>query len=219
MRLLDRFVLSALLLGAPAALAAQERSDSAAFIVLRVADTVAIERYGRTAERLQGTLAIRGGREVSQSWLLSLAPDETAPLVEVSVRENADSGTYKSPISQRARVIFKGDSAAVDEMSRNGMQTRLFQTRAGAVPYLNLSFALMEQAVRRALRSGAAAGEVPFFNLGGGQTVTGTVRRMAGDSVHVLIGTVDFQLQMDGAGHILRGGIPSQQLSVERLAQ
>jgi hypothetical protein len=219
MRSLDRFALSTLLLGAPAALAAQERSDSAAFIVLHAADTVAIERYGRTVERLQGTLAIRGGKEVSQSWMLALAPDETAPLVEVSVREDADSSSYKSPISQRARVIFKGDSAAVDEMSRRGMQTRLFQTREGAVPYLNLSFALMEQAVRRALRSGATTSEVPFFNLGGGQTVTATVRRMAGDSVHVLIGTVDFQLQMDGDGHILRGGIPSQALRVERLAQ
>ena len=51
---------------------------------------------------------------------------------------------------QRARVIFKEDSAAVDDVSSDGMQTRVFGTERGAVPYLNLSFALLEQAVRRA---------------------------------------------------------------------
>ena len=51
---------------------------------------------------------------------------------------------------QRARVIFKEDSAAVDAVGGEGLQTRLFATMRGAVPYLNLSFALLEQAVRRA---------------------------------------------------------------------
>ena len=74
----------------------------------------------------------------------------TLPLIEVTVREGADTGQTKARIVQRARVIFKEDSAAVDEMGDGGIQTRVFGTEAGAIPYLNLSFALLEQAVRRA---------------------------------------------------------------------
>ena len=58
---------------------------------------------------------------------------------------------------QRARVIFKEDSAAVDEVSGQGIETRVFGTQRGAIPYLNISFALLEQAVRRLARGRSRA--------------------------------------------------------------
>src|SRR5918994_7474269 len=156
-------------LAAPATANGQGVSDSGTFVTRRGSDTVATEQFARTATRIEGTLALRNAKRTSQRWTAVIAPDAALPLIEVTVREGTDSAGRSAPVTQRARVIFKGDSAAVDDVRGNGIQTRLFGTQPGAVPYLNLSFALLEQAVRRA-RVAPVRTEVPFFNLGGGQT-------------------------------------------------
>ena len=67
-----------------------------------------------------------------------------------------------------AKGIRRGISAAVDAVISQNIETRVFGTERGAIPYLNMSFALLEQAVRRTQVPGATADAVPFFNLGGG---------------------------------------------------
>jgi hypothetical protein len=62
-----------------------------------------------------------------------IAPDATLPLIEVTVREGVDSGPVRAKVVQRARVIFKEDSAAVDEVGDAGLTTRVFGTREGAM--------------------------------------------------------------------------------------
>jgi hypothetical protein len=137
-------------------------------------------------------------------------------LIEVTVREGADTAKPKARVVQRARVIFKDDSVSVDDVSNRGLQTRVFATERGAVPYLNLSFALLEQAIRRS-RAGAAGSGVPLFNLGGGQTVDGKVSSLGSDSLSLAIGGVEFRLRVDPAGRVLGGSIPSQQVVAERI--
>jgi len=144
-----------------------------------------------------------------------VAPDATLPLIEVTVREGSDSSGKSARVVQRARVIFKEDSAAVDALGGEGLQTRLFATVRGAVPYLNLSFALLEQAVRRA-RATPQATEVAFFNLGGGQTVTARLAPLGTDSLTLDIGTVQFRLRVDAAGRVLGGRIPAQGVVADR---
>jgi hypothetical protein len=204
-----------LLLAAPALLGAQTVSDTGTFTVLHARDTVATERFARTATRLDGTLAIRGRKATSQRWTAVVAPDATLPLIEVVVQEGADSGGKKARVTQRARVIFKEDSAAVDAVGGDGLQTRLFATEQGAVPYLNLSFALLEQAVRRA-RAASDHTQVAFFNLGGGQTLTARIAPLRGDSLSLDIGNVRYHLRVDSAGRVLGGRIPSQDVVAER---
>ncbi|HJR17401.1 MAG TPA: hypothetical protein VJ808_11155, partial [Gemmatimonadales bacterium] len=167
------FIATLALLAATPALS-QAQSESGTFLVRHGSDTVAIEQFTRTATKLEGTLAIHDANGTSERWVAVIAPDATLPLIEVTVREGSDSGGRKARVTQRARVIFKADSAAVDAVGRDGLQTRLFGTSEGAVPYLNLSFALLEQAVRRA-RVSAEQTRVAFFNLGGGQTVTASL--------------------------------------------
>jgi hypothetical protein len=197
-------------------LAAQ--ADSGTFVIRHAGDTVATEHFTRTATSLKGTLAIRNARSTSQDYRAVVAPDASVALIEVTVRESQDSGRVKGKVVQRARVIFKEDSAAVDDVNGNGLQTRVFGTGKGAVPYLNLSFALLEQAVRRARAAEPAASQVPLFNLGGGQTVEGKVSPLGTDSLAVDIGTVEFHLKVDPSGRVLGGTIPKQQVVAERLA-
>jgi hypothetical protein len=201
----------------PAALGAQSPADSGTFVIRRSGDTVAVERFSRTATGLAGTLAIHNTQNTSQVYRAVIAPDATMPMIEVTVREDADSGRTKGHMVQQARIIFKEDSASVDDVSGTGLQTRIIGTHRGAIPYLNLSFALLEQAVRRSRAGAKPAAEVPFFNLGGGQTVDGKVASLGHDSLSVAIGTVEFHLRVAPDGRVLGGRIPAQDVVVERI--
>ena len=207
---------------APGASAAQAApGDSGVFIIRHAGDTVATERFFRTATTLSGTLSIRNTSGTLQAYEAVVAPDASVVLIQVTVRESPDSGRASGPptgrVVQRARVIFKEDSAAVDDITNQGMQTRIFGTERGAVPYLNLSFALLEQAVRRARATAPEATQVPFFNLGGGQTLDAKVARLGTDSLTMAIGGVEFHLRVDPSGRVLGGTIPAQQLVAERV--
>jgi hypothetical protein len=208
----------------PGALGAQTAADSGTFIVRHSGDTVATERFSRTETSLQGTLALRNPKRTSQRYSAVVGPDATLPLIEITVREDADSALRRDPrmaktrIVQRARVIFKNDSAAVDDVTGNGLTTRVFGTERGALPYLNLSFVLLEQAIRRAqvLTPEKGPREVAFFNLGGGQTLSAKVSPLAGDSLALDIGNVEYRLKVDQRGRLLGGRIPAQNLVAER---
>jgi len=198
--------------------------DSGVFIIRHAGDTVATERFVRTATTLNGTLAIRGGNGSLEGYEAVVAPDASVAMIEVTVRQAKDSavagaatGRPGGRVVQRARVIFKEDSAAVDDVGSRGLQTRVFGTERGAVPYLNLSFALLEQAVRRARAVSPEATRVAFFNLGGGQTLEAKVAWVGADSVTLALGNVEFRLRVDSAGRVLGGAIPSQQLVADRV--
>jgi hypothetical protein len=203
------------ILAVPASLSAQATADSGSFVVRHAGDTVAIERFSRTGIKLEGTLALRNPKKTSEHYSAVIAPDATLPLIEVTVRQGADSGPVKAKIIQRARVIFKEDSAAIDEVGDAGLVTRVFGTEEGAIPYLNLSFALLEQAVRRG-RMTRGASHLAFFNLGGGQTVSAMMSPLGSDSLRLDIGDIRFHLKVDGKGRVLGGRIPSQNLVADR---
>jgi hypothetical protein len=93
--------------------------------------------------------------------------------------------------------------------------TRVIGTEEGAVPYLNLSFALLEQAVRRA-RAAHGGSQVAFFNLGGGQTLVAKLSGLAPDSLRMDIGDTRIHLLVDRDGRLLGGRIPVQDVVVER---
>jgi hypothetical protein len=203
------------MIAGPGALRAQSAVDSGTFVLLHARDTVAVEQFSRWPTRLEGTLALRNGKRTSEHYSGVIAPDATVPLVEVTVREGIDSGPHKAKVVQRARVIFKQDSAAVDEVGGAGLITRVFGTEAGAVPYLNLSFAWLEQAVRRA-RVTPRGSQIFFFNLGGGQTLAAKLSPLGADSLKLDIGDIRFDLRVDSAGRVLGGRIPVQDVVVER---
>lgn len=208
-------VLALSLLVAPAA-AAQAVADRGTFVVRHSGDTVATETFSREETTIQGTLALNNRNHTFHRYTAVLAPDASVPMIDVAVREDADSGRVKAKLVQRARVIFKHDSAAVDAIIGQSIETRVFGTQVGAIPYLNMSFALLEQAIRRSRAEGATPGQVPFFNLGGGQTVNGTLKPVGSDSLALAIGDVEFRLRVDPEGRVLGGAIPTQDVVVDR---
>jgi hypothetical protein len=199
----------------PSPVLAQTVSDSGTFIIRHARDTIAIERFTRSETRLEGTLFIKDKNKTNHRYKALVAPDGTLPLFELTIREGTDSAGRKARVTQRARVIFKEDSVAIDAIGGDGLQTRVFETARGAVPYLNLSFAMLEQAVRRA-RLSPDTSKVAFFNLGGGQTLTASISRLGGDSLRLDIGNLQYRLRVDQAGRILGARIPAQDVVAER---
>jgi hypothetical protein len=214
-QLISSRITIALLLGVTGGLRAQEVADSGGFVVRHGRDTVATERFSRTPTRLEGTLTLRNAQRTSERYSAVIAPDGTLPMIQVTVREGGDSGAVNARVVQRARVIFKQDSAAVDEVGESGLMTRVIGTEEGAVPYLNLSFALLEQAVRRA-RAAHGGSQVAFFNLGGGQTLVAKLSGLSPDSLRMDIGDTRIHLLVDREGRLLGGRIPVQDVVVDR---
>lgn len=187
--------------------------DSATFVVTHGADTVVIERFFRRKLEVDGELDRRAvGRKETYQALLT--PEGLVPMVQFAVWKKDDPNT-RTP-RQRVRVIFREDSVAIDEVNSSEMMTRTFGSQKGAVPYLNLSFVLLEQATRCLAHAKGDSLAVPFFNLNGGQVAVGTMKRTAPDSATLLLGTVAFQLHLDQEGRLLGAAIPAQGLKAER---
>lgn len=201
--------LTALLTLLPAALAAQQSS----FAVVRGHDTVASETFTLDSAGMTGTLTrgLATARERIKYQVTEV--DGKIPMLELAAWRGDDPDGVKA--RQNVRVIFKDDSVAVDEANdKNGVSTRLFETRKDAVPYLNLSTAFLELATKRAAKQDSAA--VAFFNLNGGQTLTGTVKRLAPDSMSLSLGSIQFRFKVDRTGAILGGAVPAQGLTIVR---
>jgi hypothetical protein len=217
MTYLSRSTLLAALVSLAAGTArAQTVGDSGTFVVRHSGDTVATETFSRGATSIQGTLTLHNFKHTFHRYTAVVAPDASVPMIDIALREDADSGRIKARLLQRARIIFRQDSAAVDAVIGQAISTQVLGTQAGAIPYLNLSFALLEQAVRRARTGGAGLTQVPFFNVSGGQTVSGTLTPVGRDSLAVAIGDVEFRLKVDPDGRVLGGTIPKQNVLVDR---
>ena len=93
-----------------------------------------------------------------------------------------------------AHLVFAGDSVFVSITSPSSVQQRI-GTRHGAIPYINPSFGLVEQAIRRGLVVKGDSLDVPLFALIGGATLTHYALVRAGpDSVVFALGGVPTRL-------------------------
>jgi len=203
-----------------AATAPSAPTDSAGFVIMKNQDTVATERFEHTDVTWRGTLIVVSKKDVADTWSLVTAPDGTVPLVEVMESQKPPDPRMKARVISRARVIVKGDSVSVDQMTPNGLVTRLFASEAGVVPYLNLSFGMLEVGLRQAqvaAQKDSLGLKVFFFNLGGGQTVRGTLVQNADGKAQLSIGDVKMDLELAPDGRLLSVAIPEQGLRAERV--
>lgn len=188
--------------------------DSASFVVMKGADTVAVERFQRFDVTWKGNLVLRREHEVSEQWSLVTAPDGSVPLIEVTVSEKPDDPRMKARKVTRTRLIIRDDSVSVDQMTSHGLVTRVLPTEAGVKPYLNLSFGLLEMAIQQSPRDSVTS--IPFLNLGGGQTVRGSLVRKPDGKASLTLGQVVIELALSNANEIESAAIAAQDLMVVR---
>ena len=186
-----------------------QQVESGAFLSLIKGDTVVIDRFRRTATKLEGSVAAKGQPRFDYS--VDLGPANTVPSMTLNVF--AASAKLDDAPLQIAKILFQGDTALIDA---NGRQQKL-PTKAGALPGLNNGIAISELFTRRA-RAAHGSIEIPYFALGGGQTLPFTVAPLGADSLVATIAGQEQRFKADKDGRILGGAMPTLQLEVIRVS-
>jgi hypothetical protein len=167
-----------LVFSASAAGAQQERG---AFIATLGNDTVAVERFTRTRDRIEGDYLVRSPRARVVHYVATLTPAGTVSRYELSVRPL----TPGAPVAfSNAVMVVASDSARVT-LTRNGRDTSMaLAAPAGGVPMAGAGWAMYEQLVRQVRASGRDSASVPLLFPGAPEPqMTKVVRE--GDSLRV----------------------------------
>lgn len=185
-----------------------QTGEAGTFIVKRAADTVAIENFTRDAAgTLTSDLAMHGAGRVH--FVATTTPNA---LISRMVLDGYGPGA-RTP-SSHGIVTIVHDSVVVD-LGAGHVQRA--PTVAGALIWVNPSFALVDQIVRRAHALGTYPAPIPVFTLSGGQTFTATVAKLGADSVDVAFPDVEMHVAVNSSGHVVGAWIPAQQATVTLL--
>ncbi|HEX8430156.1 MAG TPA: hypothetical protein VF625_02670, partial [Longimicrobium sp.] len=187
--------IAAALLLAPAALAAQTQPERAAFVVRVGADTIAVERFTRTPTSVEGELAIRNQARIG--YTLTTAADARA--TGMRLRAGPDQEPAAGALAQEMTIRYAGDTAVATVA---GQERRV--AAAGAIPFVNPSFLLMEQMLMRGRRMGGRDSvSVPILEVNSMTVVPARIRWIGPDSAVVAIGNTEMRARVDAAGRLL----------------
>ena len=208
---LRRVLLAAALL-APTAAAAQDRGT---FLVIVGSDTVFVERFTRTVDSV-AVHAEQTGRGRMEYTLHTAAQ---AAVTETNLRMWPADAAAGSPPAQVGRVVFADSVATTTLDAGGGPQERTVPNARGALPMLNPSPVMIEQVLMRARAlSPRDSVSIPVLVLGRPQTVPARVRWVGADSAVLALGPVEIHAQVDAAGRMLGATVPSQNLTIVRVA-
>src|SRR5436309_6224729 len=213
MRLTIAMLRAVLVLPAPAALAAQ----TGQFVVRLGRDTLAIEQYTRTADRLQGEQVVRAPRTVHRLYTVTFGPSGAAERFEL-VTHNVSGAP--GPAETKATATFQGDSAVSTLTRSDSTRTVRARVGAGALPYLGQSFGLVEEVARSARAAGRDRYTMSMLVLGDTEPMPVTVTRGGSDSLTMMLdGIGPLRVRLDEQGRLLGvsgiGG--TAQITVERV--
>lgn len=172
--------------------------DSGAFVVTFGADTVAVERFTRSAARLTGEMVSRVPRTVATRYDARLNPDGSVSTLRVELR-------LLGTADPRPPVVFTDEFGAdgITETPATGTARRI-PSPGAALPDLGYSIALREQWIRHA-RAVAKGGTARFYLFPVREdSVVAAELRVVGDSA--IITSIDgvVTARMDRQGRLQR---------------
>jgi Protein of unknown function (DUF2911) len=151
-----------------AAPAAAQQADSAALVTVLGRDTLALERWVRTPERVTAEAVVRSPRTTYRRYVLELAPDGSMRRFQEWIWDSSDTTgtplrteTYDAADGAWMRMLGQGDSV---------IGTRV-EAPARALPWVDLVHWPFELVLMRA--RGGQGGEAPL--LSGGRPLAYTV--------------------------------------------
>ena len=207
-----RTIVAFVALALPAALTAQ----TGQFVVRLGTDTLAIEQYTRTQDRLQGEQVLRSPRTVHRLYSATFGSGGAIARFEL-VTHNVSGAP--GPAETKAVAEFTGDSAVVTVPRRDSTVTLRVKAGPGAVPFIGQGFGLIEEVARRARASGSARYTTTMLSLGDTEPLEVTVTPRGPDSLTLVLGAIGpLRARVDAQGTLLGlsgiGG--TMQVTVER---
>ena len=196
------------------ALAAGPLAAQEAMFVLRAGkDTISLERFTRTATRIDSEVFLKPNA-VRLRFSATIGADGLIGSLDNQFWMATDSGS--APARQTAVLTLTGDSAFAAISGGGQTRTERLGSQPGALPYINPSFALIEVFLRRAKLLGGNPAEVPAFMVNGGQTFPVRVATLGADSMVLTMAGGEMRFKVDRDGRILGGAIPAQKATIER---
>lgn len=179
-------------------------TDRGTFAIERGDDTIAVETFDFTRDSLSGTLVITGAPR--QEYTATLRPDLTVGAM--TLRAFAAGASPGAPPMQAVHLAVGRDTVDAGALGH-------FAITAGAMPFINLSFASLELLMHRARAAGGTL-HAPLWLVSGAVALTADITPLGRDSMLLSIHGVDHRLRVDGDGRILGGTIPAQGIVITR---
>lgn len=187
----------------PAATArAQAPVDSGAFVTRLGRDTVYVERYVRSRQRLIGDQLALSPRPTIFHYVIDYGPDGLADSARLDVRPPRAAASAEPELS--TRIAFDGDSATIVQRRGDSARSRRVAISAGTVPLVYFSWGTYEQLTRTARRTDDGAVELAGLPFGVSRPIAQAVRPIGADSVTITssqFGT--FRARVDPTGRLL----------------
>jgi hypothetical protein len=200
-------------LALPVALPAQ----TGEFLVRLGRDTLAVERYTRTADRLEGEQVVRSPRTVHRLYTATFGPGGAIERFEL-ITHNVSGGP--GPLERRATATFSGDSVVMTIPRGDSTVTMRVKSGAGALPFIGQGWGLVEEVARRARTAGSGRYAIAMVQLGDTDLLEVTATPRGPDSMTIVLGVLGpMRARVDGQGGLLGvSGIGSNmQVTVERV--
>jgi len=197
----------------PAMLPAQ----SGEFLVRLGRDTLAVERYTRTPDRLEGEQVVRSPRTVHRLYTATFGPGGALERFEL-ITHNVSGGP--GPLERKATATFSGDSVVMTIPRDDSAATMRVKTGPGALPYIGQGYALVEEVARRARAAGGDRYTGTMLPLGTDEPWKVEVSRLGADSLTLQIGPIGpLRMRVDERGTLLglSGSGSTMQVTVERV--
>jgi hypothetical protein len=173
--------------------------ETGAFIVRLGNDTVAVERYTRTADRLEGDIVSRSPARIAH-YVVALGPNGMPTRADLTVRRPDGSTLPNQP--QSASLTFATDTV-VSTVMRDTAVTRRVAAR-NAIPAVPLSFALVELGLRNLVASGRDSGEVVALTFGAPSASVFPTKILRPDAARITwFGGSPQHVRIDRGGRIL----------------
>jgi hypothetical protein len=157
--------------------------QDASFVVMLGKDTVAIEKYTRTATKQTGELASRfGAAGIRLSYEVSIRPNGRPESVIYRARPLTGAPAATAP--REVKITFMGDSVRREAVFADSTSVRMIAA-AHATPFAYPAFGLLEVAFADLRKSKATTVGMAVVGTGGGNPLTQTFTVGAGDTIRV----------------------------------
>jgi hypothetical protein len=196
---------------------AQSRPESAAFVVRLGTDTLGVERFTRTAARLEGEIVGRSPRTSLRRYVAEFSPAGGLTRFEVTtLRVGAPAD---APPLARAVAVVSADSIRVEMRRGDSVTTSAIAAVAGLLPTISSVFGPYELMAVRARAADRDSVALATYGMNARATSTVVVTRLGRDSIRLAAGMSAYRARTDREGRILGLAAPgtTAQVTVERV--
>ncbi len=186
------------------------------FLATLGTDTVAIEQFTRSGNRIEGDILQRQPNTRITHYVLTLNPDGSAQ--SVTVRTRKPDGTPVPNVAREATMTFGADSVVTNIVLADSTITRRAAAR-GALPGLASSYAMWEHAIMAARAAQRDSTGIVLLAPGAASASTLPVMLVGRDSARVWYFGSPIRLTLDRAGHVMtvNGELTTNKVDARRI--